>query len=188
MLMKGRKYLLLALIPLILALALAGCGKKNPDPTPQDTILGPGGERIDYTIVTDAYTGESGLLNVRAPDSDFMSVDNQLPDLLSPVFFDYDLVSILPGQREILQGAAAHLLDNPNDKLLIEGHCDWRGTTEYNLALGDRRANNVKQYLAALGVAEDRMETNSKGDFDAIEEGSSDQMANDRRCDLIVVR
>ncbi len=184
--MKGRKFLLLALVPLILA--LPGCSKKKPDPTPQDTILGPGGDRIDYTIVTDAYTGESELLDVRAPDSDFMVVDNQLPDLLSPVYFDYDLVSILPGQREILQDAAAHLLENPNDKLLIEGHCDWRGTTEYNLALGDRRANSVKQYLAALGVDEDRMETNSKGDFDAVEEGSSGQMANDRRCDLIVVR
>ncbi len=184
MLIKGRNNLLLALIPLL----LIGCPKKTPDPTPQDTILGPGGERIDYTIVTDAYTGDSEILDVRAPNSDFMSADNQLRGLLNPVYFDYDLASILPGEREKIQDAAAHLFANPNDKLLIEGHCDWRGTVEYNLALGDRRANGVKQYLVTLGVGEDRMETNSKGDFDATEEGSSEQMANDRRCDLVIVR
>ena len=184
MFISNRKFLLVFLVPLL----LAGCSKKPPPPTPQDTILGPGGERLSYRVVSDAYTGEHEMLEVRPPDPRFMSKDNQFADLLEPVFFGYDIASILPGERQKLQEAAAHMLENSSDRLLIEGHCDWRGTTEYNLALGDRRANKVKDYLKSLGVEGSRMEINSRGDFDSVEEGSVEQMAQDRRADLIVVR
>ncbi len=183
---SGRKLFLFIALPSLLL--LVGCPKTPPPPTPQDTILGPGGERLTYRVVSDAYTGEHEMLEVRPPDPGFMSTENQIRDLLPTVYFDYDLASIFPEERQKLQEAASHMLENSSDRLLIEGHCDWRGTTEYNLALGDRRANSVKDYLESLGVDGSRMEINSKGDFDAIEEGSVEQMANDRRAVLIIVR
>ena len=77
--------------------------------------------------------------------------------------------------------------DNSQLSLLIEGHCDWRGTVEYNLALGERRANSVANYLINLAIPKNRIETRSKGDLESIVEGSKQEMANDRRVDVIPV-
>src|SRR5512146_2645835 len=79
------------------------------------------------------------------------------------VFFDYDKYDIRPDQQSTLQSDAAWLTQHPNVKLTIEGHCDERGSTEYNLALGDNRANAVKNALVADGVAADRVRTISYG-------------------------
>jgi peptidoglycan-associated lipoprotein len=70
---------------------------------------------------------------------------------------------------------------------LLEGHCDWRGTAEYNLGLGDRRANAAKKYLLSLGVAADRLESVSKGSLEASKNADDATMAKDRRVDLVVV-
>ena len=109
-------------------------------------------------------------------------------DVLSSVFFDYDRSVIKVSEREKLREVAEQLVSNPLQKLLIEGHCDWRGTTEYNLGLGDRRANSVMEYLMALGVSDGQMETNSKGDLEAVVEGSDEDRVHDRRSDLIILR
>ena len=79
------------------------------------------------------------------------------------VYFDYDSADLRPDARSGLDGIAANLLQQPQCRFVIEGHCDERGTREYNLALGERRANVVMAYLAALGVDPARMETISYG-------------------------
>jgi peptidoglycan-associated lipoprotein len=78
-------------------------------------------------------------------------------------YFDYDKSDIRPDAREALSQTADYLKANPSIKATIEGHCDERGSTEYNLGLGDRRANAVKNYLVSLGVSADRMTTVSYG-------------------------
>ena len=78
-------------------------------------------------------------------------------------FFDYDKYNIRDDQLGALQKDAEWLKRWSSVKITIEGHCDSRGTSEYNLALGERRANAVKSYLVSLGVAADRMVTISKG-------------------------
>lgn len=78
-------------------------------------------------------------------------------------FFDYDSAEIRPDARTALQKTAAFLKGYPNTHVAIEGHCDERGSTEYNLALGQRRANAVKQYLVSLGVNGDTLTTTSWG-------------------------
>jgi len=95
---------------------------------------------------------------------------------------------VRPADRPLLQEAAQFLANNPGTKVIVEGHCDWRGTTEYNLALGDRRANSVRDYLVSLGVSQDRIETVSFGDRMAQTEANEQQMQEDRRADLILVR
>lgn len=84
--------------------------------------------------------------------------------LLKPIFFDYDKYDIRPADTEILKGNSALLKKFPNMKIQIEGHCDERGTNEYNLALGERRANSTKKYLTSLGVTADRVSTISYGE------------------------
>ena len=84
---------------------------------------------------------------------------------LRPIHFDFDKFNIRPGEDEkALEASAGWLKDNRNQSLLIEGHCDERGTPEYNLALGERRATSTKNFLVARGVAADRITIVSYGE------------------------
>src|SRR5690242_15146177 len=78
-------------------------------------------------------------------------------------YFDLDKADIRPDARQALEKTASFLKGYPNQKVTIEGHCDERGSTEYNLALGDRRANAVKQYLVNLGIPAANLNTVSFG-------------------------
>jgi len=82
---------------------------------------------------------------------------------LSDPFFDYDQNALREDARAALQRDAAWLSKWPGTRVVVEGHCDERGTAEYNLALGDRRAEAVKAYLTSLGVAADRVQVRSLG-------------------------
>jgi peptidoglycan-associated lipoprotein len=78
-------------------------------------------------------------------------------------YFDYDKADIRTDARDALSQTAQFLRSYPQVKIVVEGHCDERGSTEYNLALGDRRAAAAKQFLVSLGITADRMETVSYG-------------------------
>src|SRR5262245_60728356 len=71
---------------------------------------------------------------------------------LKEIYFDFDKSNVRPGDAKILDASAAYLKANPNELVLIEGHCDERGTIEYNLALGERRAKAAMNYLVAQGI------------------------------------
>jgi peptidoglycan-associated lipoprotein len=79
------------------------------------------------------------------------------------VFFDYDSYDVSQQNQQILQSDARFLQQHPNMNFVIEGHCDERGSTEYNLALGDNRANSTKQALVSLGISANRIRTISYG-------------------------
>ena len=79
------------------------------------------------------------------------------------VFFEYDSYDITQQYQQVLQRDAQFLKQHPNIRFTIEGHCDERGSTEYNLALGDNRANATKQALVSLGISADRIRTISYG-------------------------
>lgn len=85
------------------------------------------------------------------------------PSPLKDVFFDFDKSNIRDDQKTALGDNVGWLKANAGAKLLVEGHCDERGTAEYNLALGERRAKTVKDYLVAAGIAADRISTISYG-------------------------
>jgi peptidoglycan-associated lipoprotein len=94
----------------------------------------------------------------RASQGEFVAVDE-----LKAIRFDFDKAVIRADAADALVGYAAFLKDHEDTAVLIEGHCDERGTSEYNLALGDRRAKAVKDYLALYGVTPDRLSTVSYG-------------------------
>ena len=85
------------------------------------------------------------------------------PSPLKDVFFDYDKSNIRDDQKAALNDNVGWLKGNSGAKVLLEGHCDERGTAEYNLGLGERRAKAVKDYLIAAGIAADRISTISYG-------------------------
>ncbi len=105
------------------------------------------------------------------------------------VSFPYDSYSLGPEARRILEEKARFLQAYPEVRTVIEGHCDERGTENYNLALGDRRAHACKQYLAALGIAADRMKTVSYGKERPLDPGHDEAAwARNRRAHFAVER
>jgi peptidoglycan-associated lipoprotein len=108
--------------------------------------------------------------------------------MLKDIHFDFDKYDIRPGDAEILKENAALLMKNPGVKIQIEGHCDERGTVEYNLALGERRANSAKRYLSSLGLKADRISAISYGKEKPLDPGHNEEAwAKNRRGHFIVL-
>lgn len=106
---------------------------------------------------------------------------------LQPIYFDFDKYDLRPGDREILNQNAKILKENPNVKIRIEGNCDERGTVEYNLALGERRASAAMDYLIDLGIASARISILSYGKEKCKHCENEDCWSKDRRDDFIIV-
>jgi peptidoglycan-associated lipoprotein len=130
--------------------------------TPQDsttytiTATGPGGSadaNVHITVSAPAPVAKSSEPTLQ------QLFDREVKD----AYFDYDKADIRPDARDNLTQTAQFLRSYPQLKVVIEGHCDERGSTEYNLALGDRRAAAAKQFLVSLGISADRMESVSYG-------------------------
>ena len=103
------------------------------------------------------------------------------------IHFDFNMADLRPDAREVLDTLSKCMQQNADWKLTIEGHCDERGTTDYNLALGERRAGSVKEYLARLGVDKSRIRTISYGKEKPIDPSSSEEAwAKNRRGELVV--
>jgi peptidoglycan-associated lipoprotein len=127
----------------------------------------------DSTTYTLTATGPGGSadanvhITVSAPPPPPAAHEPTLQELfdkeVKDAYFEYDKADIRPDARDALSQTAQFLRSYPQIKVVIEGHCDERGSTEYNLALGDRRAAAAKQFLASLGITADRMETVSYG-------------------------
>jgi peptidoglycan-associated lipoprotein len=163
-------------------LVFAGCTKKPQRPTPDQTMLGQG---LGGGLNGDAAgnMGAEGLENRAAmQDGDRQALAG------NTVYFDYDKSDVKASERPKLQATKEYLDKNPDATLRLEGHCDWRGTAEYNLALGERRAGATKSYLEKLGVPTAKLETVSKGDTEAKEKGSDAEMKEDRKVVLIVLK
>ena len=108
--------------------------------------------------------------------------------LLKDIYFDFDKYEVRSGEAEILKENAAILKKYPNVKIQIEGHCDERGTIEYNLALGERRANSTKKYLISLGIPENRISTISYGEEKPLDPRHTEEAwAKNRRAHTIVL-
>jgi peptidoglycan-associated lipoprotein len=168
-------HLLLAATALV---AVAGCAKKRPP------VLPPPPEQSGTTgEVPSGPTGATDGVVRPGSNEDFKrSVQS------NTVNFGVDLYDIDATARGILDEQAAWLARFPQQRITLEGHCDERGTREYNLALGDRRANAAKNYLVARGVDPARMTTISYGKERPLALGSDEQSwAQNRRAVTVVL-
>lgn len=149
--MKNRKSLAASLI---VVLALAGCATDEAAKTP-----------ADETGAAPARTAPA--TEGAAPGTSLSERERQRrAELLAQkrVYFAFDSSTIDDDARAVIEAHASHLAANPSLKLTLEGHCDERGTREYNLALGERRAQAVERMMKALGVAGSRVKTVSFGE------------------------
>ncbi|OGQ00211.1 MAG: peptidoglycan-associated lipoprotein [Deltaproteobacteria bacterium RBG_19FT_COMBO_46_12] len=107
--------------------------------------------------------------------------------LLKDIYFDFDRYDVRPEDAPILKENAVLLKKYPNVKIQIEGHCDERGTIEYNLALGERRANSTKNYLVSLGIPPERISIISYGEEKPFDPGHGEEAwAKNRRAHTII--
>lgn len=106
---------------------------------------------------------------------------------IKSVFFDFNKYAIRVNDRKILKDNAAFFLKNKKAKILIEGHCDERGTEAYNMALGDRRAKAAMQYLVSSGVSKKQLKTISYGESRPLDSGHDEAAwAKNRRVNFVV--
>jgi peptidoglycan-associated lipoprotein len=150
--MKKRKYLA---VSLLIALALAGCaGEQATKPAAGDEK---GAASAETAPATDKSATGAALSDQEK---------QRRAELLAQhrVHFAFDSSTIDDEARAIIEAHAAHLVANPQIKLSLEGNCDERGTREYNLALGERRAQAVEKMMKVLGVTGNRIKTVSYGE------------------------
>jgi peptidoglycan-associated lipoprotein len=161
-----------------LALALGACGKKTPPaeiPPPVDQSANPPGTATDDSV---------DLVELPAMQADLIAKAGS-----DTVYFGTDEYSLDDQSRATLAAQARWMMANQSVRASIEGHADERGTREYNLALGERRANAAKDFLIAQGVPAGRLTTISWGKERPVAMGSNEEAwAQNRRAVTVVVR
>ena len=163
-----------------------GCAKKDqvqPGPdevevvSAEETVGGPGGP------VTGGM--EPGL----AEESLRAEARAELQGQLQDIYFDFDKYNIRPQGRLILKENYAVLRGEPGVEVFIEGHCDERGTVEYNLALGQRRANATRDFLISLGMDSPQLSTVSYGEERPLDPRHNEEAwAKNRRCHFVILK
>ena len=141
---------------------LAGCAKwagSSDASAPGSPGSTDGGRAADGSMGGAAGAGRAPGSPDRPNPKEFVALGD-----LRDIHFEFDRYDIRPEDAQVLEANAVVLKSNPKWQILIEGHADQRGTTEYNLALGDRRANAVKDYLVSRGIGADRLRTVSYGE------------------------
>ncbi|HSJ09365.1 MAG TPA: OmpA family protein [Longimicrobiales bacterium] len=182
---------LLALV--LVALPLAACSRRQPPepvtttPVVRPDTAGEGARRAAELerLRQDSIARARAAANANAGAE---ATARALAILQERVHFDYDESNLRPDAQEALGRKVPILRSNPNVRIMIEGHADERGSLEYNLALGMRRANAVRDYLAGFGIPASQFETNSMGEDRPLNTGGNESAwAQNRRAEFIVL-
>jgi peptidoglycan-associated lipoprotein len=168
-------------VVLFLALAIAGCGKKQPPPEVEEpVVVEPPPPAEDLEAKRRAEEEEA-----RRREEERKREFEQKMSVM--IHFDFDRYDIKEEYKSMLNEKAQLLRDQPTATIQIEGHCDEWGTNEYNLALGERRANAAEDFLVAAGVSTDRISTVSFGEEKSLDPGhSKESWAQNRRAEFKV--
>ena len=191
--MRNRKRNGLSIAILVAALSVAACAKRQkpvaapmPQPPPsvadRPAVTSAGPTRIDEALPVPA---QPALSDDSAAIRTLDDLNRNSP--LQPVFFTLDSADVDDAGRETISANAEILKKNPKWVVTIEGHCDERGTAEYNLALGERRAIAVKTFLVSLGISPDRVRTISYGKEFPFDPGRTEEaMSKNRRGHFVI--
>jgi peptidoglycan-associated lipoprotein len=184
----------LMVLAVVMALALGACAKKQPPvlaqpaPPPPPATAPP----ANRPAPPPAQRVEDALPVPQQPISEDEIANRSLDDLnrdspLKPAFFPLDASDLDDTGRAVVNANAETLKKYPTWMITIEGHCDERGTAEYNLALGERRAVGVKTYLVSLGISPDRIRTVSYGKEFPFDPGhTEDAWSKNRRAHFVI--
>jgi len=188
--MRHAKALIVLIV--LLTVVVAACNKNKPPvarpmPPPDTTASNTAGEApppppkpvMEPTIVPPMPAEDT----IGSKSLDDLNRDSPL----KPLFFELDSSDVSAAGQQVLQANAAVLKKYPGMQVTIEGHCDERGTAEYNLALGERRALAAKNYLVSLGISADKVKTVSYGKEFPFDAGHDDSAwANNRRAHFVI--
>jgi peptidoglycan-associated lipoprotein len=183
-------------VVLVALVLLAGCGGKKRPPA---VLSDPSQRPSSYPAATATPEPEQPVaegpdiaaVNSGNPTGEDFSVNDPSGEggPLEDIHFDYDRAELSDEARATLEKHGLWLQNHRAAKVTVEGHCDERGTVDYNLALGDKRARMVREYLVSLGVAGDRLHTVSLGKERPLDPGSNEQaFAKNRRAHFVVSR
>jgi peptidoglycan-associated lipoprotein len=160
-------------------LMVSGCSSKKVAPADAGVTSSPAAEAPEFK-------GEG--LDAQASDgkSAFTILEGRTTGPMLPIYFDFDKSNVRKDQKSRMETNASYLKDNPSAVIAIEGNCDERGTNEYNMALGERRALAAKKYLGNMGVDASRLTTISYGEEKPLNFGH-DELAwsQNRRDDFV---
>ncbi len=180
-------------LTMCLLLFLSGCAKKGS--TTAQTGAGTGipleqakGEQTggEAGAIKEGVVGSEGI---REPGSEAAISEGRTSAPFLPIYFDFDRYDIRPDMRSRMEHNAKVMLDHPDIKVEIQGNCDERGTNEYNLALGEKRAKAARDYLVNMGVDPGRITIVSLGEEKPLDPGHNETAwAKNRRDDFIVFR
>lgn len=187
-----KRFLVLALV---LLFAGFGCAQKkvvSPEETQQPQAItqkeAKGAE--DTKRITEQKVAKVVSADV-SPDAskDASSKVEEVSGMFENIHFDFDKYNIREDAKPVLKSVADYLIKNNSQKILIEGHCDERGTNEYNLGLGDRRAKSTKDYLASSGISSARIKTISYGEEKPLcTEQTENCWAKNRRAHFVIMK
>ncbi len=167
------KFVAMTTLAVVCAFA-SGCAKKSQEAPPVPPPAPPVVEAPRDTTPPPPVGDDEGRTTIGASD-------------LRPAFFDLDSYSLRDDARTALDANARALREHSGARVTIEGHCDERGTAEYNLALGERRAVAAKTYLVSLGIAPDRVRTVSYGKEFPFDPGQDEgAWAKNRRAHFVI--
>ena len=185
-----KTFVLVSLVLLVFGLILAGCPSRKvvqpeieqrPTVTPKETTQKAAEVKPEEKIT------EQRFAKIETKEETPKYIEER--GLFGDIQFDYDKYDIRPAAKPILQNVASWLIKNTSAKILVEGHCDERGTNEYNLALGDRRAKAARDYLIALGIASNRIEMLSYGEEKPLcKESAEACWAKNRRVHFVILK
>jgi peptidoglycan-associated lipoprotein len=178
--MKRYTQVLLAVVLVCFLMATGACTKKA---VKKDAGLGE-----ETTGQGMKKPGEEGLEEARSGGPQWNDPTPEMAAYFKDISFEYDRVTLSPEAKESLNKLGEWLLKKTSVQVLVEGHCDERGTAEYNLALGERRAHAAKQYLTQLGVNADRISTISYGKERPIDPGHTEAAWSKNRRDHFLYR
>lgn len=165
----------------LVSVSLAACSSSGSDTDMDEDASNGTGAGAD----SDSTTGAQSRGFEEEPELTREEMREQEMLEVTTFYFDFDQSDLKPEAREALVYHANRLKDNPNMNVRLEGHADERGTREYNLALGERRAQSVERYLQVQGVSSSQMETISYGEEMPVASGSSEAAyARNRRVEL----
>lgn len=171
------------------SLFAGGCSKPDApseEMKPAVTAPAPAAEEIKIDTGEDMGEVESIESTYVEPEKYAVSEGRTNGPML-PIYFNFDKSDIRDDQQSRLDGNADFLKANNQLRIIVEGNCDERGTNEYNIALGERRAQSAKKYLVNLGVAEERINTVSFGEEKPLLHGHDElSWAQNRRDDFII--
>lgn len=200
--MKANSVIRYASMVIILFFVAAGCVKvvkeeaiqKSALPEEQEATVAKKEAKEEKPAIKEERVAEQPIMEASKEKAEAAVIDElgaitEKTGMLLTVYFDFDRFTIRDDMQSVFEKNAEWLKKNSNVKIQIEGHCDERGTNEYNIALGERRAQSIREYLVNYGINPSRLSTISYGEEKPVAPGHyEDSWTKNRRGEFVIVK